>query len=143
MPLVSLQSVNYNNRYVRHINFLGELTPIQSDQDRQDATFNLKAYNETVQLVPINFPNFVLRHQEFRIKITEVTPSDNPGLLVADSTFLLTPSASGRGATLMFRSSNFKDRFIRHLNFDLWLETPDNEHESDAIFLITDPLYIP
>ena len=36
---LSLRSRNFPDRFVRHQNFLGELSPIVSDLDRRDATF--------------------------------------------------------------------------------------------------------
>ncbi len=42
MPYISLQSTNFPDRFVRHQNFLGELSQIQSDLDRKDATFGLE-----------------------------------------------------------------------------------------------------
>ena len=64
---VSLRSRNFPDRFVRHQNFLGELTPIQSDLDRQDATFATQEFTGgQVRLAATNpsLTNFVLRHQD-------------------------------------------------------------------------------
>ncbi len=44
MPLrhaqtITLRSINYPDRYLRHSHFLGALTPVTTDRDRQDASF--------------------------------------------------------------------------------------------------------
>lgn len=36
---VAIRSFNFADRFVRHANFLGELTPVANHLDRQDASF--------------------------------------------------------------------------------------------------------
>ncbi|MBN3896083.1 MAG: AbfB domain-containing protein [Nostoc sp. NOS(2021)] len=38
---VSIQSFNFPTFYIRHRNFLGEISPISSSLDRADATFRI------------------------------------------------------------------------------------------------------
>ena len=73
--LVSLGLSNFPDRFIRHRNFLGELTPIQSDLDRNDTTFGSEdlQIGSAVSFRSVNFPTFVLRHQDFRIKLSGLT----------------------------------------------------------------------
>jgi hypothetical protein len=69
---ISLQSFNYPDRYVRHANFLGELTQVVTDLDRNDATFHLIPAVTDSYLISIrshNFGTHVLRHQNFRVRL--------------------------------------------------------------------------
>jgi hypothetical protein len=134
---VSLRSRNFPDRFVRHQNFLGELTPIQSDSDRQDATFDIQEpIGDEVRLAATNpsLTLFVLRHQDFRIKLAEFNPPLLPPggqfppdvqLLMEDSLFVKQFGLAGGGVS--FRSVRFSDRFIRHRDFHLFLESPDSE----------------
>jgi hypothetical protein len=77
MPYVSLQSLNFPDRSIRHQNFLGEISQIQSDLDRHDATFQIRdgaGLGDLVMLRSLNFPLHVLRHQDFRVKLHEYNP---------------------------------------------------------------------
>src|SRR6266508_2605568 len=81
MPYISLQSTNFPDRFIRHQNFLGELSQIQSDLDRQDATFSIRdgvRFGDMVMLRSTNFPLHVFRHQNFRLKIDEYNPGLTP-----------------------------------------------------------------
>ena len=142
---VSLRSRNFPDRFVRHQNFLGELTPIQSDLDRQDGTFAIQELTGgQVRLAATNpsLTLFVLRHQDFRVKLNEFNPPLVPPggqfppdvqLLSQDSLFVKQPGLAGGGVS--FRSVNFPDRFIRHRDFHLFLESPDSDlARNDATF---------
>ncbi len=156
MPYNSLQSVNFPDKFIRHQNFLGELTPIESDLDRQDATFQLPdgaAFGDVLMLRSTNFPSHVLRHQDFRIKLQEFNPSLIPPgghsetpderLLREDSTFILEPGLADSTA-VSFRSFNFPDRFIRHRDFHLQVEpVNDDLSRHDATFRLTTPFAPP
>jgi hypothetical protein len=130
---ISLRSRNFPDRFVRHQNFLGELTPIQSDLDRQDGTFEIQEFTGgQVRLVATN-PSLV--HQ------FNPPPLLPPGgefppdiqLLSQDSLFVKQPGLAGGGVS--FRSVNFPDRFIRHRDFHLFVESPDSElARNDATF---------
>ena len=142
---ISLRSRNFPDRFVRHQNFLGELTPIQSDLDRQDGTFDTQEFTGgQVRLVATNpsLIQFVLRHQDFRVKLNQFNPPLLPPggefppdiqLLSQDSLFVKQPGLAGGGVS--FRSVNFPDRFIRHRDFHLFVEPADSElARNDATF---------
>jgi hypothetical protein len=115
---ISLQSFNYPDRYVRHANFLGELTQVVTDLDRNDATFYLIPAVTDSNLISIrshNFSTHVLRHQNFRVRLDAgVQPPE-------DATFILTPGLADE-TTVSFRSANFPDRFLRHREFQLFID---------------------
>jgi hypothetical protein len=126
MARISFRSTNFPDRFVRHQNFLGELTPIVSELDKNDATFNVVpglADNRSVSFESVNFPNHFLRHQDFRIKLQE-RPAQVDQLFNADTTFRVRAGLSDATAC-SFVSFNFPDRFIRHRDFHLFLEPAD------------------
>src|SRR5437764_1142165 len=143
MPYISLQSTNFPDRFIRHQNFLGELSQIQSDLDRQDATFWIPdgaRFGDQVRLRSTNFPLHVLRHQDFRLKLHEYNPPLTPPpesglgsrpetpeerLLREDSLFFLVAGLAD-SASVSFQSFNFADRFIRHRDFHLFVESADS-----------------
>jgi hypothetical protein len=158
---ISLQSMNFLERFIRHQNFLGELSPIQSDLDRQDATFSIRdgaRLGDLVMLWSTNFPLHVFRHQDFRLKLHEFispglipppelgssrpeTPEER--LLREDASFFL---VSGLAASnlISFRSFNFPDRFIRHRDFHLFVEPADSDlARMDATFNLREPFFVP
>jgi hypothetical protein len=159
MPYVSLFSINFSDRFIRHQNFLGELTQIQSDLDKSDATFewfNGAKFESPVNLRSVNFPAHVLRHQDFRIKLNEYNPGlipPNPRpetpeekLLREDATFFLVEGLADatNPAAVSFRSLNFPDRFIRHRDFHLFLEPADSDlARHDATFILREPFAPP
>ena len=42
-PTSSIRSVNFQDRFIHHAQFLGELTTIESDLDRKDAALSCRA----------------------------------------------------------------------------------------------------
>lgn len=164
MAFISLRVSNGNLQdfFIRHRNFLGEITPIQSELDRDDATFELETFEtpdgEMLRFRSLNFPLHVLRHQDFRVKLHEFNPSLTPPpdsglgsapespeeeLLRKDSSFFMVPGLEGAN-TVSFRSLNFPDRFIRHRDFHLFVEPVDSLlARTDASFVRTDPLASP
>ena len=160
MPYISLQSTNFPDRFIRHQNFLGELSQIQSDLDRQDATFWISdgaKFGSMVMLRSSNFPLHVLRHQDFRLKLHEYNPplipppelgsprSETPEeqLLREDASFFLVAGLAD-SASVSFQSFNFPDRFIRHRDFHLFVESADSDlARRDATFILTEPFAPP
>ena len=151
----SLSSLNFPDRFIRHQNFLGELTPIVSELDKADATFssiNDFRVGTVAQIRPSNFSTMCLRHQDFRIKLHEFNPpisGPNPRpetpeeqLLREDCTFTIRQGLAD-SAGVSFESINFPGRFIRHRDFHLFLEPADSDlARRDATFLKAPP-FIP
>lgn len=145
----SFQSFNFQDRFIRHQKFLGELTPIQenSNLDRMDATFNLEWVDESRNLVRFrsyNYPNSFLRHQDFRIKLHADNPADP--LMQADSTFVIEPGLAypygWEFVSFRCTNPNLSNWYIRHANFHLYISSinPNDElGRKDATFRITNP----
>lgn len=144
MPYRSFQSLNYPDRFIRHRNYHGELSPIHSNLDKWDATFDWVWVDESRNLVRLrsfNFPNHYLRHQNFRIMLHKDNPADS--LMQADSTFILTPGLGDPfSSNVSFRASNFPEHYIRHRDFHLYLDfirPNDQLGRKDATFRVTNP----
>jgi|SRR5215207_5250047 len=135
-----LQSHNFRNNYIRHHDFLGELTPLRTDQDKQDSLFTIveAGGQHQVALRSVNNPKWYLRHQDFRIKLQEPA-SPNDQAFWKDATFFEEPGlADSTGVS--FRSFNFPDRYIRHRDFHLFVEPVDSpQSQADATFHKTVP----
>jgi hypothetical protein len=161
MPYLALKSMNFPDRFIRHQNFLGELSQIQSDLDRQDATFWIQdgvRFGDIVMLSSVNFPLHAFRHQDFRLKLHQknlghLNPPPELGsshsetpeerLLREDSSFFLVPGLAD-SALVSFRSFNFPDRFIRHRDFHLFVEPVDSDlARRDATFSFEAPFVVP
>jgi hypothetical protein len=148
----SLKSMNYPDRFIRHQNFLGELTPIMSELDKADATFssiNNFTVGTVAQIRSSNFSSMCLRHQNFRIKLNEYNPglippnpppeSPEEQLLREDCTFTVRQGLAD-SAGVSFESVNYPGRFIRHRDFHLYLEPADSDlARRDATFLKAPP----
>lgn len=132
MAIVSLRSVNFPDRFVRHMDFSGELTPIISELDKNDATFEIiqgLADDRLISFRSLNFPGYYLRHQDFRLKLQESNPSlggTHDRLFAEDATFFWRPGNSDVTAS-SFACFNFPNRFIRHREFHLLVEPLDDD----------------
>lgn len=119
--IVYLQSINYPDRYIRHANFLGELTRIPDQRSAQDASFKIVrglADSRLISFESTNFPGYFLRHQGFRIKLHKPDGSD---LFRKDATFKIVQGLANN-QWVSFESLNYPGRFIRHKSFHLYLE---------------------
>ncbi|MBW2363794.1 MAG: AbfB domain-containing protein, partial [Deltaproteobacteria bacterium] len=120
--------------FIRHRNYLGELTRISSNLDRQDASFRLVpglANRNLVSFESVNFPGYYLRHQGFRIKLARGSNND---LFRKDATFKRVPGLAN-GSMVSFESYNYPGHYIRHRNFNLYLERGNtNLFRQDATF---------
>jgi hypothetical protein len=143
---VSFNSFNYPSYFMRHRNFLGELSLVASDLDRADTTFTVRSgLNGSpigVSLESVNYPGSFLRHQDFRIKLQ---PNDGSDLFRQDATFMYNNSQSAgtlRYADTDFESVNFPGYFIRHSNYQLWLAQRDGSDlfNNDATWEAVPPL---
>jgi hypothetical protein len=132
--IVRLQSLNYPGLFIRHRNFLGELTRITTDLDRQDASFRLVpglADRNLVSFESVNYPGYYLRHQGFRIKLMR-GPGDD--LFRKDATFRRVPGLAS-SSMVSFESLNYPGYYIRHRDFHLYLERGNTDlFRKDATF---------
>lgn len=138
MSNISIRSVNYPDRFIRHLNFLCELTTVQTDLDKQDATFEIVpglADGRLISFRSINFPSHYLRHQNYRLKLQENLPSPD-SLFAKDATFIMKPGNADVSA-VSFTSFNLDGWFIRHSGFHLTIEQlSDDLSRKDTTFVI-------
>jgi hypothetical protein len=119
--LISLQSYNYPDHFIRHKDFLGEITIITSDSDKKDATFKIVpglADNKLISFESVNYPGYYLRHESFRINLHKYSDDQ---LFKEDATFKKVPGLADN-TWLSFESYNYPGRYIRHRDFHLYLE---------------------
>ncbi len=136
---VSLRSFNYPTYYIRHRNYLGELTTISTDFDKQDATFRVVqglSDPSAISFEAVNFPGYYLRHQNFQLKLQ---PFANDDLFRKDATFRVR-----RGLASSTRSSfeavNFPGYYLRHKDYKLYLQQgSDDLFKKDATFEVVAP----
>lgn len=132
--VVRLQSLNYPGLFIRHRNFLGEITRITSDLDRKDASFRIVpglANRNLISFESVNYPGYYLRHQGFRIVLS---PRTNNELFRNDATFRRVPGLANRSMA-SFESYNYPGYYIRHRNFHLFLERGNTDlFRKDATF---------
>jgi len=151
--IVTLESVNHRNFFVRHRNFLGELTGLDRNSfvDLGDATFfirpALNGMQGAISFESASVRGFFLRHQNFRLKLVQgIKPGfDLPkdSQIAKDASFFQGPGLAG-GPTASYRSVEFGDHFIRSQrepdkdgSFPLWLNSAGGPHfAEDASFYI-------
>lgn len=137
----TLTSHNYPNHAVRHRGFMGELTEIHSDLDRQDATFKIVrglADPAAISFESVNYPGYYLRHQGFQIKLHK---NDGSGLFRADATFKKVPGLADP-AKYSFQSVNYPTHYLRHRGFKLYIEQGSGDlYQNDCTFTIGPPVW--
>ncbi|MBC3193249.1 AbfB domain-containing protein [Pseudonocardia sp. C8] len=139
---VRLQSINFPDFFIRHQNFEAELMKPDSPgfaedflweerfRGKDDAGFTL------VRFESINRPNHFLRHTDFRLVLQR---DENNELFKKDSTFRRRNGRAGdpEDGWRSFEASNFENRFIRHRNFHVFVESNEKNpstFNSDATF---------
>lgn len=138
---VTLRSHNYPDRAIRHRNFMGELTVIQSQLDMKDSTFKVVkglADPSAISFESANYPGYYLRHQNFQIKLHK---SDRSRLFLEDATFRKVPGLAD-DSKISFESFNFPSYYIRHKNFKLYLEQGSGDlFMKDTTFTMDSPAW--
>jgi alpha-L-arabinofuranosidase B-like protein len=131
----SFSSMNYPDRFIRHSSFLGYISdpkrPFPDPRvELEDATFDVRPGmkcrpgTKSVSLRSRNYPRRWMRHQNSRIKFDEYDQGAGVSELFAnDASFEMVPGLAGK--CISFRSVNYPDRYIRHRNFELWIDVPD------------------
>ncbi len=127
-PIVSLQSFNYRDQYIRHRDGLGVSSLVQTDLDKKDSTFKIVAGladTTHVSFESWNYPGYFLRHEGSRLKLHKKT---NDTLFSQDATFKRRPGLAD-STWSSFEAYNYPGHYIRHTNSELWLQTG-----TDALF---------
>jgi hypothetical protein len=140
----SFQSYNYPTHYIRHRNYSGEITTINSSLDKKDATFkSVPGLAGGLSFESLNFPGYYLRHKNFRIFLERVTDTEQ---FRKDASFMVIPgliySITGNIMDMRYctyMSINHPGYYLRHRNFKLYLEKGnDLLFAKDASFLMTE-----
>jgi hypothetical protein len=132
MDVVEFRSFNFRHHFIRHRNFLGELT--RKEGPAEDFLFALVPRGQgRVALRSKNFPKLFLRHRDFRVRLEGPSGSSDQ-LFAQDSTFFLVPGlADPNGISL--ESFNFRGRYLRHRDFHLVVEPEESANLApDATF---------
>ncbi|MFD8974899.1 AbfB domain-containing protein [Streptomyces sp. NPDC059593] len=124
---ISLQATTSGstNRYVRHQNYLGVTSVVDkkttSALDKADTSFMVRpgladssCYSFEARSDKLR--DHYLRHENYRVKLHK---DDLSSQFRADATFCATYGNSGQGISL--RAYNFRDRYLRHFNNELWI----------------------
>ncbi|MDP3689559.1 AbfB domain-containing protein [Bradyrhizobium sp.] len=154
-PSTSFRSYNYNRRYIRHRNFqveLAEVSYTSGERDRLDATFLIRSafgstYGVMFEARNENLRGYFLRHKDFRLVMGKMPPPGSPDRerFINDATWNWAPGLADRSDDRRYRSyfsANFRDRFIRHRGFQLFLDRIDTSKpldQADATFQIENP----
>ncbi len=146
----SFRSYNYNDRYIRHTFFTGELTQIASDLDKQDATFRIvpgladSTITDMYQCVSFEswgFPGFFLADENGRLVLRQRVLCNED--FEQRATFKQVPGL-GDGSAASFESYTKPGHFIRHFSFHLYVqEVSGTLFEEDATFRMVAPQYDP
>ena len=149
MTTFNFEANNPRGFFIRHRNFLGELTKLD-EGPIDDFGFMLEQRDPTrrnlVSFSSVNFPGKYLRHSNFRIRLDDIPPvTGNHAtlfLFLQDSSFFQVPGlANPKGFS--FQSINYPDRFLRHRDFDLFVEPANSPNlAADATFLM-EPASVP
>jgi hypothetical protein len=133
MDVFEFRSLTPRNHFIRHRNFLGELTRKEGPAD--DFLFALvpRGQQRLVALRSKNFPKLFLRHRDFRVRL-EGPSGPNDQLFAKDSAFFLVPGLADPNG-ISFESFNFRGRYLRHRDFHLFVEPQDSANLApDATF---------
>jgi hypothetical protein len=138
----SFEARNEPGFFIRHQNFKGKISQINSEVDAKDATFEIvkrglaNLGGDAISFQSKNFPGFFLRHKNFKLVLEKFDGTDQ---FRRDATFVKSFGLDGVGAS--FEAMNFEGFFIRHKNFMLELNRNDGSglFRRDATFLEQPP----
>jgi hypothetical protein len=145
---ILLMAADYEDHWIRHQFWVGQLTRLVNELDVKDATFTsrraLSGRPDAVSLESLNYPGHFLRHQDFRLKLHA---NDGSELFARDATFIERLHAYGLFSTnrgmvvssqLRLESENFRGQYVRHSNYELWVAADDGSEQFrwDSTFLL-------
>jgi len=146
----SIRAWNFQDRYIRHKNFMTYLDQIglNDEQAAKDATFYLRdplrrpvTDTNCYTLGAQYLKGYYLRHRQFRLVLAKFDQNDSN--FGGDATFCLRKGLAGKGYS--FESLNYPGYFIRHANFELWVNKNDGStgFKRDATFDLVHPVHAP
>ncbi len=121
------------DRYLRHQDGVAVTSPISSaspELDKADATFVVRAglgASSCYSFESRNYPGQYLRHRDYRLR---KDANDGSALFAADATFCAEPGKNGQGVSL--RSFNLPDRYIRHINSQVYISADGGPNSWDG-----------
>ncbi|WBB81678.1 glycoside hydrolase family 43 protein [Micromonospora sp. WMMD882] len=135
-PTQRLQSYNFPDRYVRHVDY--DVRIDANVSPAQDAQFRvvpgLAANSGYVSFESVNHPGHYLRHYAYDFVLAA---NDGSATFAADATFRPVAGLADSGWT-SFQSYNFPDRYLRHYGYLLKLDPiSDATGRADATFRLT------
>jgi hypothetical protein len=130
----SFESYNAPGYYLRHRYSVADLTPVQSGQDYQDASFVVVPglAGGGVSFKSVNIPGHYLRHSSWRVRLDRF---EDTSLFRSDATFHPRPGLAD-GSLVSFESHNYPNHYLRHRYAQFWLDafTETPLFRSDATF---------
>jgi len=136
-PSSRIQSYNYPDRFVRHINFDARIdSDINPFADSMwkivPGLANPSGY---VSFEAVNYPGYYLRHYNYDF---ELAKDDGTVTFKEDATFKIVPGLKD-STWVSFQSYNYPNRYIRHYGYLLKLEEISTDiDKQDATFKIVD-----
>jgi sucrose-6-phosphate hydrolase SacC (GH32 family) len=131
-----VQSYNFPDHYIRHINFVGRVDANVSPVADSEFRLVKGLANNTgyVSFASVNFPGYYLRQSNFKLVLA---PYDGSPQFAADATFKETAGLGDAGAK-SFQSYSYPSRYIRHFDFVLQIDPIATATDrSDATFRLT------
>jgi hypothetical protein len=132
-----LQSYNFPDRYVRHVDFDVRIDPNVSPV--ADAQWRMvpglaDTGSAHVSFEAANYPGYYLRHSNYDLVLAR---NDGSATFRADATFRRVNGLADSSAA-SFQSYNFPDRYLRHADYLLRLDPISTATDrADATFRIT------
>ena len=138
----SIKSYSSSNSYIRHKDYLGIVSLINSDLDKQDATFFVVeglADVNCISLQSSNYPNRYLRHKNSLLRLDSL---GDTLLIRKDATFCV-KSGLANPEWVSFESYNYPGSFIRIRDSLLYKEENDGTilFKENATFKFVKPLW--
>ncbi|GAA1036013.1 hypothetical protein GCM10009557_45580 [Virgisporangium ochraceum] len=136
-PVNRLQSYNFADRYVRHIDNDARIDP--APNPAADGQWRIvpglaNAASGYVSFESVNFPGYYLRHYNYDLSLAR---NEGTAAFAADATFRRVAGLAD-GSAVSFQSYNFPDRYLRHFNYLLRIDPVATATDrADATFRIT------
>jgi Alpha-L-arabinofuranosidase B (ABFB) domain len=141
LDVFEFRAITHRDHFIRHRNFLGELTRKEGPPDDFHFALVPRGQQNLVALRSKNFPRLFLRHRDFRVRLEGPSGSGDQQF-ARDAAFFMVPGLADPNG-VSFQSFNFRDRFLRHRDFQLFVEPMDGPGaQRDATFIKQRPAVI-
>ncbi len=131
---VELESITHPGHFVRHREFLGELTRKEKPADDFRFTLVRRGKQGRVGLRSKNAGKLFLRHREARVRLEGPSGPDDEQF-TKDSTFRVVPGLADQ-ELISFESVSIRGAYLRHRDFHLFVEQGEGpDFERDATFV--------